>query len=51
MFVNPFKEGVSYDEFLAAVKASKKTVADYCKKELTPDQIEWLENDLNQLNK
>ena len=43
-FLNPFKAGVNYSIFLEAV--GKKSVAEYCKNNLTKEQIEWLENDL-----
>ena len=45
-FLNPFGEKTSYAEFQEAVKASKVSVAEYCKKHLTEDQIEWLEKEL-----
>lgn len=48
-FINPFEIGVSYKEFLAIVKESKKTVSDYCKGNLTKEHIEWLENDIKQI--
>lgn len=53
-FLNPFGEETNYVEFLAEVKKSKGSIADYCKKHLTADQIEWLEKDIelfNQSNK
>ena len=43
-FVNPFHFGINYDMFLDALKG--KTVKEYCKPNLTNEQIEWLENDL-----
>lgn len=43
-FVNPFEPGVNYKIFLEAV--GDKTVEDYCKGNLTKEQIEWLVNDL-----
>lgn len=48
-FLNPFGEGVSYDTFLAAVKASKVELDEYCKGKLTEDQISWLKNELSLL--
>jgi hypothetical protein len=50
-FLNPFGEETTYVEFLAEVKKSNKSVSDYCKKNLTSDQIEWLEKDLEFFNK
>lgn len=43
-FVNPFHFGINYDMFLDAMKG--KNAKEYCKGNLTDDQIEWLENDL-----
>lgn len=43
-FVNPFKEGVNYADFLKALGA--KTIKTYCKGKLTDEQIEWLIEDL-----
>lgn len=45
-FLNPFGEKTSYAEFQEAVKASKVSVAEYCKKHLTEDQIEFIEKEL-----
>lgn len=50
-FLNPFGEKTSYEEFQEAVKASKLSVAEYCKKHLTEDQIEWLEKELSLIKK
>ena len=50
-FLNPFTQGVTYKEFLEEVEKSKKTIAEYCKGNLEQDQIDWLENDLKQINK
>lgn len=49
-FVNPFNEGVSYEEFLKSIP-NGITLKDYCKSELTKEQIEWLENDINHYKK
>lgn len=46
-FLNPFGEKTSYAEFQEAVKASKVSVAEYCKKHLTKDQIEFIEKELS----
>lgn len=46
-FVNPFKEGVSYNEFCKAMGTI--TVRDYCKGKLTDEQIDFLETELNLL--
>lgn len=43
-FLNPFTEGVNYEDFLKEV--GKKSVAEYCKGNLTKEEIEWLENDI-----
>ena len=45
-FVNPFDVGISYKDFLEAVKVSKKTVKEYLKGELTDEQIEFIEKEL-----
>lgn len=50
-FLNPFGEGVTYDEFLKAVKDSKVSVAEYCKGKIEKDQLEWLEKELSIINK
>jgi len=44
-FVNPYAEGVNYKTFLEAIP-SGMSVEDYCKDQLTTEQIEWLVNDL-----
>lgn len=49
-FLNPFGEGTSYKEFLAAVKSAKVDVKEYCKGKLTEDQLSWLEQELSILN-
>ena len=43
-FVDPFKTGVNYADFLKAV--GSKTIKIYCKGKLTVEQIEWLIEDL-----
>lgn len=43
-FVNPFEPGVNYKMFTDALNG--EGVKDYCKGELTDEQIEFLENDL-----
>lgn len=50
-FLNPFEPGVSYDDFLAAVKKSKKSVAEYCKGNLSEEDLAWLEKDLGMYKK
>lgn len=45
-FLNPFGEGVSYDEFLTEVKASKKSVKEYCKDNLSTSELAWIESEL-----
>lgn len=47
-FVNPFDDGINYDVFL---KACDGNVKEYCEGKLTPEQIEWLENDLTYYKK
>lgn len=44
-FVNPFTEGVSYDEFLNAIPEGV-TVEDYLKDELSEKEIEIIKNEL-----
>jgi hypothetical protein len=48
-FVNPFETGINYKTFLDAIP-EKTSVKDYCKDNLTDDQIEFLENDLKHYN-
>lgn len=50
-FLNPFENTCTYEEFLAAVKESKKTIEDYCKGKLEPSDIEWLKVEINNLKK
>lgn len=45
-FINPFDSGVTYEQFLASIPEGVD-VKEHCKNELTQDQIEWLEADLN----
>tara|TARA_R110000851_G_scaffold274870_2_gene427436 strand:+ start:1587 stop:1772 length:186 start_codon:yes stop_codon:yes gene_type:complete len=48
---NPFKEGVSYDEFLSNVKG-KETVDSLLKKaDCTVEQIKWIKEELTNHNK
>jgi len=49
-FVNPFEAGVTYKDFLAAVP-EKTSVEDYCKGNLTDEQIAWLIEDLKHFKK
>lgn len=44
-FVNPFDEGVTYEDFLKAIPKDK-TVAEYCNKQLTAEELAWLEIEL-----
>lgn len=44
-FINPFKVGVNYEQFLASIPKGV-SVEEYCKDELTEDQIKWLVEDL-----
>ena len=48
-FLNPFEQGVTYAEFQEAL--GKKSVAEYCKRKLSPDQIDWIEKELSIINK
>ena len=48
-FLNPFTEGVNYTQFLESV--GSKSIAEYCKGELTNSQIEWLQNDIKLIKK
>lgn len=48
-FVNPFKEGVNYKKFLKAIP-SGVSVEDYCKGNLTQEQINWLVEDIKLYN-
>ena len=50
VFVNPFDNGVTYADFLAAIPKDK-TVEEFCKDELTVEQIEWLVEDLKHYKK
>ena len=43
--VNPFDTGVNYADFIEALDGDK--VEDYLKDICTPEQIEWLIEDLN----
>ena len=48
-FLNPYDVGVTYVQFQEAL--GKKSVAEYCKGKLTEEQIEFLEKELELLNK
>lgn len=48
-FINPFDNGVSYNDFLEAL--GKQSIAEYCKGKLTEEQIEWLEKDIKLIKK
>jgi hypothetical protein len=50
-FLNPFSEGVTYEAFEDARKATKKGISEYCKGKISEDQIEWLVKELKILNK
>lgn len=49
-FVNPFEKGVSYSDFLAAIPEGV-SLKEYCKDNLTSEQIEGLEIELNHFEK
>lgn len=46
-FVNPFEDGVTYEQFLKA--KGNKSIEDYCNENLTKEQIETLKNEINKL--
>jgi hypothetical protein len=48
-FVNPFQEGVTYAEFIEAL--GKRSIDEYCKGELSTDEIEYLKKEINLINK
>ena len=45
-FLNPLGEGTSYSEFLAEVEKSKKSIADYCNKKITAEELTWLQSEI-----
>lgn len=45
-FLNPFGEKTTYEEFLAQVEKSKKTIAEYCKGKIEGDDLIWLEKEI-----
>lgn len=45
-FLNPFKEGVTYEQFLKTLPKNK-SVKEHLKGKCTDEQIEWLELELN----
>ena len=49
-FLNPFDAGVSYKDFLASIPKGT-TLEDYCKAELTNEQINYLKNELENYKK
>ena len=44
-FVNPFEDGVTYEQFLKG--KGNKSIEEYCKGKLTENQIEILNRELN----
>ena len=48
-FVNPYTEGVTYPDFLAAIPDGV-TVRDYCGTNLTEEELVWLEIELDHFN-
>lgn len=44
-FVNPFEDGVTYEQFTKA--KGNQSIDDYCKGKLTENQIETLKRELN----
>lgn len=49
-FVNPFSEGVNYKHFTDAIPEGM-SVEDYCKGNLTAEQIDFLVEDLKHYKK
>jgi hypothetical protein len=49
-FLNPFGVGVSYKDFLASIPKGV-TLEDYCKSELTKEQINYLKTELENYKK
>lgn len=49
-FLNPFGEKTSYTEFIEEVKKSKGSIAEYCKRHLTKEEIECLEIEIEHYN-
>lgn len=50
VFLNPFNKGVSYAEFLASIPKGK-TIEEYCNKQITKEELEFLIEDLKHLKK
>ena len=48
-FVNPFNEGVTYSDFLAAIPEGV-TVQEYCAGKLSEEEVAWLEIELEHFN-
>jgi len=48
-FVNPFDNGVTYEQFLKA--KGIESIEDYCKGKLTYEQIEFLKTEINLITK
>lgn len=44
-FVNPFTIGITYADFIEAL--GTESIKDYCKDNLSGEQIEWLEIEIN----
>jgi len=49
-FLNPFTKGVTYEQFLKSVPKGKK-VKEHLKGKCTLEEIEFIENELKQINK
>jgi hypothetical protein len=47
-FVNPFDEGVTYEDFLKSVP-KVKTIEEHCNKKLTKEELDWLLIELEHL--
>jgi hypothetical protein len=48
-FLNPFDKGVTYKEFLDSLPKDA-VLEKHCKDHLTPEEIIWLETELNHYN-
>jgi len=47
-FVNPFDEGVTYEDFLKSLPTNK-SVSEHLKGKCSTEQIEWIESELKHL--
>jgi hypothetical protein len=49
-FLNPFNKGVSFAQFVEAIKQSGKNLDEYSKNKLSGEQIAWLKKEIKILN-